>query len=136
MTARNILCFMQSKEAWKHTLSPSRRLMPSSSMKAEVWMVVSCLSSSFWPSGERRDQATTKPTELLELLSKLHFRKTVLPITSETITGTDGVGGCVAGRRSKQTQLNVLELLELCNINSCYHERFRKAHCLNYKKHC
>ena len=34
-------------------------------------MVVSCFSSSFLPSGDRRDQATTKPREPLELLELL-----------------------------------------------------------------
>ncbi|TNN46154.1 hypothetical protein EYF80_043659 [Liparis tanakae] len=73
-----------------------RRLKPSSSMRAEVSTVVSRLSSSFRPSGERRDQATTWPTELLETLPKLHLRDTERPATSGTITGADGAGGCGA----------------------------------------
>ena len=88
-------------ELLHQTLSPRRRLKPSSSIKAKVWRVVSCLSSSFLPSGERRDQATTYPRELLELLPKLHFRNTDFPVTSETTTGADGVGGCFAMKEQR-----------------------------------
>ncbi len=77
------------------TLSPSRRLIPSSSMKAKVSIVVSFLSSSRVPSGESRHHVTTYPRELFPLLSaNIHFRNTLLPESSATIRGSAEEGGC------------------------------------------
>lgn len=54
------------------------------------------------PCGERRDQATTKPSELLELLTKTHFRYTVFPFTTGITTKDVGTGGCFAGKKQKR----------------------------------
>lgn len=82
------------------TLSPSRRLIPSSSMKAEACKVVSCLSSSLFPFGERRHQVTTNPREPFSLLpSNAHFNNTLRPESSARISGSDGAGGCLSAKR-------------------------------------
>lgn len=85
------------------TLSPSRRLIPSSSIKAEVCKVVSCLSSSLFPFGERRHQVTTNPRELFSLWpSNVHFNNTLRPDSSATISATDGAGGCLSTERKRE----------------------------------
>lgn len=66
-------------------------------MRADVWTLVSRLSSSLLPSGpERRDQATTWPSELPEpavTAAKLHLRWTAPPVISAMIDGASGGGG-------------------------------------------
>lgn len=89
----------------KSTLSPSRRLMPSSSIKAEVCKVVSCMSSSLFPFGERRHQDTTNPRELFPLWpSNVHFNNMLRPDSSAMISGTDGDGGCISGKRKGELE--------------------------------
>lgn len=77
------------------TLSPSRRLIPSSSIKAKVSIVVSFLSSSLLSSGESLHHVTIKPKELFPLLSSnAHLRYTPMPDISASICGTEEDGGC------------------------------------------
>lgn len=90
------------------TLSPSRRLIPSNSIKAEVCKVVSCLSSSLFSFGASRHQVTTNPKELFPLWpSKIHFKNTLGPDSSATISGTDGDGACLSVKKKREfNQLN------------------------------
>lgn len=101
------------------TLSPSRRLIPSSSMKAKVSIVVSFLSSSLVPSGESRHHVTTYPRELFPLLSaNVHFRNTLLPESSATIRGIAEEGGCSSEGELTNT------VLQKSNTSNIYFKQY------------